>query len=269
MHKRGRAISFVLLATTFGAMLGPNLVEVSGRLALFVHLHELAGPFILATFAFGLAGVVVLAFLRPDTLLTARALHKSDQQSSSVSQVVDRYALRIGAGALIISQMVMIAIMTMTPVHMLAHGHSLSAAGIVISAHIAGMFLPSIFSGILVDRFGHRVVIALGSLALLCAGILSALAPVEALLILTIALALLGLGWNFMLIAGTAMVTNALPLETRARIQGRVDFGASLAGAAGGIGSGFMYATAGFSMLALVGGVLALCILPLLLVSRG
>ena len=124
---------------------------------------------------------------------------------------------------MIVTQLVMVAIMTMTPVHMLAHGHSVAAAGLVIAVHIGSMYLPSPVSGWLVDRFGTRVVAAIAGVTLLAAGILAAAAPVDSVPVLAAALALLGLGWSFGLVSGTAMLSNALPLATRAKTQGSVD----------------------------------------------
>ncbi len=267
---RGKAISIVLIATTLGAVLGPNLVEMSGQLAHALNLRELAGPFILSTITYGLAGLAVLLLLRPDPLLTARAFASKIEESPSNTgaKTVNTQILYVGAAALVISQLVMIAIMTMTPIHMLSHGHSLGAAGFVISIHIAAMFLPSLLSGILVDRIGQRRVIALGSVILLSAGILAALTPSDSLIFLSLALGLLGLGWNLSYVAGSAMVTNAVPLESRANIQGKVDFAAALSGAVGGMGSGFVFAAASYATLSLIGSLLALAMFPMLLVHK-
>ena len=169
---------------------------------------------------------------------------------------------------MILTQLVMVAVMTMTPLYMRAHGHSLSAAGLVISVHIAAMYLPSLASGMLVDRLGRRPVLAAGALSLLCAGVLGAAAPRESVALLAVALGLLGLGWNLGLVAGTAMVTDAAVLATRARTQGSVDLAVSLSGATGGMSSGFVVAAAGYAALSLAGGLLALALLPFLFATR-
>ena len=140
-----------------------------------------------------------------------------------------------GASIMIITQVVMVAIMTMTPIHIEHYGHSLTITGVVIGAHVAGMFLPSPFSGWLVDRFGFRPIAVAAGVILLAAGLLAALAPVDSVAILLLALVLLGFGWNLGLVSGTTLVTNAVPLATRARTQGMVDLGIALAGAGGGI----------------------------------
>lgn len=273
-ERRGRAVSTVLVATTVGAVAGPNLVGPTGALARGLGLPELAGPFLLATAAYGLAAVVVLAALRPDPFLLARALAARDaaelvgQAPVGGSAPGDRAGLRLGATAMILTQLVMVALMTQTPVHMRDHGHSLSAAGLVISIHVAAMFLPSPLSGFLVDRFGRRPVIAAAGTTLLLAGVLAAAAPADSLLLLSVSLALLGLGWNLGLVAGTALLTDAVPPAGRARTQGSVDLGVALAGAGGGITSGVVVAAAGYAALGLSGGLVALALLPALLTAR-
>lgn len=272
--RRGRAVSTVLVATTLGAVVGPNLVGPTGSLAESLGIRDLAGPFILASGAYALAGVAVALLLRPDPLLTARAwaLTPAGVSAAAADPAQDdepaSATLRLAASAMVVTQLVMVAIMTMTPVHMRDHGHDVSAAGLVISLHVAAMFLPSPLTGALVDRVGRRPVLAAGAVTLVLAGLVAALAPQDSVAVLAVALILLGLGWNFGLVAGTALVTDAVPLVSRARTQGRVDLAVALAGATGGIGSGFVVAQADFVGLSLAGGVLALCLLPLLLAAR-
>ncbi|MGK2938757.1 MAG: MFS transporter [Solirubrobacteraceae bacterium] len=272
---RGRAISTVLVATTVGAVLGPNLVDATGSVAKDLGIPELAGPFLLATLAYALAAVAVTVLLRPDPLLTARALAADDAVRPGGPGDLGNAAtgspgdLRLGATAMVLTQIVMVAVMTMTPIHMRDHGHSLSATGLVISVHVAAMFLPSPLTGVLVDRLGRRPVIAAGGVTLLCAGVLAGVAPPDSTVLLTLALGLLGLGWNFGLVAGTTLVTDATPLVSRAATQGRVDLAVALAGAAGGMSSGFVVATTSYAALSLAGGLLALAMLPLLLAGRG
>jgi MFS family permease len=270
--RRGRAVSTVLVATTLGAVIGPNLVEPTGALAEAVGIPELAGPFMLATAAYALAAVAVVILLRPDPLLVARATAAApaavDAGSTGEPAITAIGTVRLAAAAMVLTQLVMVAVMTMTPVHMRDHGHSVGDAGLVISIHIAAMFLPSPLTGQLVDRIGRRPVLAAGGVTLLAAGVLAAAAPPESMGLLTVALALLGLGWNFGLVAGTALVTDAVPLARRAETQGTVDLAVALSGATGGIASGFVVASASYAALSLIGGLLALALLPALLVER-
>ncbi|MFF4955231.1 MFS transporter [Streptomyces chattanoogensis] len=273
--RRGRAVSTVLFATTLGAVVGPNLVTVTGEVAHGWGIPRLAGPFLLAAVAFGAAAVVLACLLRPDPLRLARTLAEdtpapdAGDGTAETAGRPDRRGLLTGTAVMVLTQLVMIAIMTMTPVHMSAHGHSTQAAGLVIALHVAGMYLPSPLTGLLVDRVGRQWVAAASALTLLAAGALAALAPPHSVPVLAAALVLLGLGWNFGLVSGTAMVTDALPPDRRASMQGLVDVGIAMSGAVGGMSSGLVVMLGGYPVLALAGGVLALAIVPVLaLTSR-
>jgi MFS family permease len=270
--RRGRAVSVVLVATTVGAVAGPNLVDTMGHVAEHLGVPRLAGPFLLATAAYATAAIVLQLRLRPDPLLTARELAERDEPAKSTPAATAPSAaapggIQLAAAAMVLTQIVMVAVMTMTPIHMRDHGHGLGATGLVIAIHIAFMYLPSPLTGMLADHFGRRPVIAAGGVVLLSAGLLAAAAPADSMVLLTLALALLGLGWNLGLIGGTALLTDSTPLATRARTQGAVDLSVSLAGAAGGLSSGVIVAATSYATLGLLGGALALLILPLLLRS--
>lgn len=273
-ERRGRAVSTVLVATTLGAVAGPNLVDVTGDVADAIGIRALAGPFMLATLAYGLAAIAVTILLRPDPLLTARAWaheHEAERVAANrvaVAEADDPATVRLAATALVVTQIVMIAVMTMTPIHMRDHGHGLAATGLVISLHVAAMFLPAPLSGLLADRIGRRPTLVAGMLTLLVAGLVAAAAPDDSVAVLAVALIFLGLGWSLGIVAGTAMVTDATPLARRARTQGSVDLAMALAGATGGLSSGFVVAAASYPALALAGGTLALAVIPLLLAAR-
>jgi MFS family permease len=262
-ERRGTAISTILVATTVGAVAGPNLVAPIGRLAGSNGIPPLAGPFLLAALAYGLAAVVLLIWLRPDPLLVARLLageqHEDGTAPTAVEPtVIDAAAVRLGGLTMVITQLVMVAVMTMTPIHMRDHGHGLGATGLVIGLHIAAMFLPSPVTGRLADRYGSIPVAVGGGVALVGAGLLAATAPPHSVAQLALALILLGLGWNLGLLAGTTLVAGAVPVAGRARIQGRLDVAVALAGATGGLSSGFVVASSSFAALATGSGLLAL-----------
>jgi len=282
--RRGRAVSIVLVATAVGAIAGPNLVSATGTLAIQIGIPALAGPFLLAAAAYASAAVVLWLLLRPDPLLLARSiaagphlgLGQAAAPSGPIADVPRRshsgrtwsWAVASGAGILILTQLIMVAIMTMTPIHIEHHGHSIAITGLVIGAHVAGMFLPSPFSGWLVDRFGYLPIAVAAGLTLLAAGLLAASAPVDSVTTLALALVLLGLGWNLGLVSGTTVVTDAVPLATRARTQGTVDLGIALAGAGAGLSSGLIITASSYATLSLLGGVLALSIIPIAAVAR-
>lgn len=270
--QRGRAVSTVLVATTLGAVAGPSLVGVTGDLAAAVGAPPLSGPFALAGAAYALAAAVLLAFLHPDPLLTARHLAaeagRGGAEGAGVEQVTSPRTAGVAATAMVLTQVAMVAVMTMTPVHLIAHGHSLDAVGAVIAVHIASMYLPSPLTGWLADSIGRRPVLVGSGGALIAAGLVAAMADPGSALWLGVALGLLGLGWNFGLVGGTALLTDATSLADRAKTQGGVDLAIALAGASASIASGGVVAIAGYPVLALLGGVAGLLVLPVVLGVR-
>jgi MFS family permease len=272
--QRGTAISVAMVSTTLGAVAGPNLVEPLGRVALALGIPALAGPFMLAAVAYFGASVVLLALLHPDPLLVARHLPMSSPALTSAagrnssSTRGPGVGVLVGATVMVLTQIAMIAIMTMTPVHMRAHHHALGAVGLVIGVHVGAMYLPSLLTGLLVDKIG-RVPIAIASgITLLLAGITAANAPGDSLGLLILGLALLGVGWNFGVIAGTALVVDGTLPDTRARTQGSIDVLIALGGASGGAASGMIMAATSYSTLSLTGGILSLLLIPAVFWSR-
>ncbi|UWX98420.1 MFS transporter [Arthrobacter zhaoxinii] len=270
--RRGQAISIAMVSTTFGAVAGPNLVTPMGRFADGLGIPALAGPFLLAGAAFLAAGVVLLVLLRPDPFLLARLFR--NQAADPVEGTVGAAAVRpgtgvyVGAAVMVLTQIAMVAIMTMTPVHMRAHHHELAAVGMVIGVHIGAMYLPSLGTGVLVDKIGRTPMAIASGVTLLLAGVTAAFAPGESLGLLILALALLGIGWNFGLISGTALVVDNTSPEIRPRVQGKIDVLVALAGAGGGTLSGVVMAGTSYATLALSGGILALLLIPVLFWAR-
>lgn len=263
-QRRGRAVSTVLFATTFGAVAGPNVLEPAGAVARAVGLPELAGPFLLSLASYAVAATAVAVLLRPDPLLTARAgapVADGPAPSGSVWPLLLRGPALIGVSTMVAAQFVMVAMMTMTPVHMIMHGHGLGVIGFVISAHISGMYLFSPVGGWSTDRFGRPATIRTGAVMLVGAGLLGAVASPASVAVLTVALFLLGLGWSFALVGGSALLTDTVPLELRARAQGRADLLVGLAGATGGVGSGLVLALSGFAAIGLLTAAVALALL--------
>ena len=266
--RRATAISIAMVSTTFGAVAGPNSIGLLRDLATALGFPALAGPFLLAAVAYAVAGLVVFVFLRPDPLLIARAIRTDippatvPVDAARVSRVAINSGVLVGATVMVLTQIAMVAIMTMTPVHMRHHHHSLNEVGFVIGMHIGAMFLPSLITGRLVDRFGRVPMAIVSACTLLAAGLTSALAPGNSMLLLTIALILLGLGWNFGLISGTALIVDSTPMATRAKTQGNVDVLIALAGASGGAMSGVVVASTSYATLSFAGGFLALLLIP-------
>ena len=266
---RGTAVSVAMVATTLGAVAGPNLVEPLGEWAVRLGLPALTGPFLLAAAAYLAAGTVLFALLRPDPYLLARRLESAEHAAVATDAApppgIGAY---VGAAVMVLTQIAMVAIMTMTPVHMRAHGHGLGEIGLVIGVHVGAMYLPSLVTGVLVDKVGRLPMAAAAGVTLLLAGVTAAVAPADSLTLLIVALALLGLGWNFGLISGTALVVDATVPQNRPRTQGSIDVLIALAGAGGGALSGVVMSATDYATLALGGGVLALLLVPVLFRAR-
>lgn len=119
--QRATAASMAMVFTTIGAVAGPNLVNVTGEFALSIGVPSLAGPFLLAAVAYTLAGIILLLLLHPDPLLVAKAVANQAAQGSQSSSDLEatrdgKKGITLGALIMIITQIVMVAIMTMTPV---------------------------------------------------------------------------------------------------------------------------------------------------------
>ncbi|SIR86920.1 Sugar phosphate permease [Peribacillus simplex] len=273
--QRATAISITMVFTTFGAVAGPNLVNVMGGFAASIGIPSLAGPFILSAAAFILAGLVLFVMLRPDPLVIARTIEASNQESKGIEhstdteQTVNKRGIIVGATIMVLTQIVMVAIMTMTPVHMGHHGHNLGDIGLVIGFHVCAMYLPSLVTGFLVDKFGRTAMAIASGATLLLAGLISAIAPGDSMIFLVIALSLLGLGWNFGLISGTALIVDSTETSTRAKTQGKVDVLIALSGASGGALSGMIVAGSSYTTLSFIGGLLSLLLIPVVIWSRG
>lgn len=272
--QRATAVSIAMVATTFGAVAGPNMVTPMGKVASLLHIPHLAGVFILAAFAYALAGLTLFFYMRPDPFLVAKELEKvriqqlnenpAEEQVELQEDTANRIGIIVGALVLVLSHVVMVAIMTMTPVHMQDHGSGLSAVGLVIGLHIAAMYLPSIVTGRLVDTVGrHKMVVASG-VTLALSGIMAANVPGDSLFWMAFALILLGIGWNFGLISGTAIIVDSTTMANRAKTQGAVDVWVALGGTVGTLLSGVVVAYSSYSYLGFLGMYLALLLFPLL-----
>ncbi|QOS98552.1 MFS transporter [Brevibacterium sp. JNUCC-42] len=268
--QRAKAISIVMVSTTFGAFIGPNLVDFMGKFATSIGVPYLAGAFILAAVAYILASLVLFIFLRPDPFVVAKTIAEANQKDHPSSGTdmhsnilaINNRGIIVGTIVMIVTQVVMIAIMTMTPVHMKHHCHSLSAVGLVIGIHVGAMYLTSLVTGVLVDKVGRITMSFVAGVILLAAGILSAIVPADSILGLIIALALLGIGWNFGLISGTALIVDSTDPATRAKTQGTIDVLIALVGAAGGALSGMIVTNMSYATLSFAGGGLSLLLIP-------
>ncbi|WP_433218586.1 MFS transporter [Dactylosporangium sp. CS-047395] len=218
----------VLTATAAGAIAGPLLLG-------------LADPYLVAAAAFVLAALCYL----PARVRSVVEVPAGPSVRPS----------RTGLAVLTFANLVMVGVMTFAPVHLAHGGASATGIGAVISAHIAGMFAPSLISTRLVAAVGAGRTALLGTAVLLIACLTVASGATEG---LVAGLFLLGVGWNFCLVAGSTLLVADVPAPDRPRREAWGELGMGAAAATGGGLSGPLAASAGYPALAWIGAALAL-----------
>ena len=253
VRSRGRDLSLVVWSTTVGAVVGPNLADPGSALGSALGLPPLAGVFLFPVATQLLAAGAYLLGLRPDPLLESRRHAASAAAADPGSRVAggpgNPVLVRVAIATVALSHATMVALMAMTPVHLVHGGATLSVVGFTLSLHIAGMFALSPVFGVLVDRWGSFPTIVLGQLLLLAAAVVTALAAEDTMAVMT-GLVLLGLGWSASTVAGSSLLNSAAPAAGRIRVQGRSDLAMNLAGAFGGAVAGPVLAVLGYTGLA-------------------
>lgn len=263
---KGRDLSLVVWATTLGAVIGPNLIAPGETLGLWLGMPHLAGPF-LFTIAAQLSSTLVFWFgLRPDPLIVARDIAGLDSRRKSASVkdalgVVREFPLA-GYAVLTIalSHMVMVSVMSMTPAHLNAEGHSLADVGFTISLHIAGMYAFSPVFGWLTDKFGAIKIVITGQFISLISLAVSGFWQSEFYAVV-LGLFLLGLGWSAATVAASALLSETLPTGQRSKVQGFSDSLMNLSGAFGGAVSGVILTVFTF------GGLNAAALVPVVFIA--
>ncbi len=264
-QNRGRDLSIVVWATTVGSVVGPNLAEVMGDFAERFGLPRLSGPYLMTIVVFVLALLLVQLLLRPDPLGVANELNDANPTAvkakpmplrEALSLILSVPAATVGLASMALGQAVMVAVMSMTPVHLHHADASLGIIGAIISGHIAGMYIASPLVGIAADRLGRRPVIMTGIMILLASFVLSGTATGHQHVQLMIGLILLGLGWSCTMIAGSTLLTESLPTETRPRAQGAADLGMGICGATAGLLSGAVVGLGSYALLNVISAMI-------------
>jgi MFS family permease len=269
--RRGRAVANVVLGGTVGAIMGPLMVGPMGLWAMRLGLPELSGPYLASLAMFALAAAVIFALLRPEPKLLASELSARYPETGltggparALPTLARDPAVMTATLTMVIGQAVMVMLMVITALHMSHHHHPLTSISLVISSHTLGMYAFSVLSGQLADRWGRRPTIALGASTLALASLAATLSP--AVPPLAVALFLLGLGWNLLFVGGSSLLSDSLSAAERSRSQGFNDLLIGLSSAAASLGSGVVFATAGYEVMGFLGAALAF--IPLALVLR-
>jgi MFS family permease len=270
-ERRGRDLSLVVWATTVGSVVGPILAGPGDDVGRALGLPPLGGAVALSAVVFALVGAGLAVLLRPDPLLLARRLggggtgqRPRRATGTALRAVWATSGGRLGVTAVVVSHSVMVGVMVMTPVHMGhaggAAGTTLRLIGVVISVHVAGMYLFSPLVGVLADRVGRTATVGMGGALLLAAAAIAGTATPGAAVQLGTGLFLLGLGWSCGLVAGSTLVTESVGGDVRPAAQGGTDLLMGLGAALAGVVGGPLLAVGGFG---LVASVSALLVLPL------
>jgi MFS family permease len=253
-ESRARQLSFVVWGLTIGAVAGPNLMEPSGNLAEEVGLPRLVGPYLISAVALFLATLVIQIFLRPDPYLLAQresTLTATAKRSTrqALAHIRGNEKALFAILSIAIGHVAMVSIMVMTPVHMAHVDVTLTIIGLVISIHVVGMYAFSPIVGSISDRIGRINTIKIGVVTLLLSALISGFAAADDAITLGIGLFLLGLGWSFTLIAGSAFLTESVAPEVKTSAQGASDLVMNLSGAGGGALAGVIIGTLSYGWL--------------------
>lgn len=264
-RRRARDLSLVVWSITLGAVVGPNLIGPGSVIGESFGISPLTGVYIFTIIAQLGAALVVWFGLRPDPLLTARTLPPSDDLSNTPREgsrdgstqlpLLGRATQAAVVALIAISQAVMVALMAMTPLHLMYSGGSNELIGFTISLHIAGMYMFAPVFGILAGRFGRVFVIHLGWIILAASAVI-AYAWNDSHTLILVSLTLLGLGWSAVTVAGATLITEITPETVRTKRQGQADTVMSGSGALAGALSGVLFAVGGFGFLAIVSAFL-------------
>ena len=250
--RTGRDLALVVWATTVGAVIGPNLFGPGEVIGHWLGMPTMTGPFAITIVAQILASSVFFFGLRPDPLKIAQELTNKSALKPKTSIAGAFKILRANPKAayavstIALAHMVMVSVMSMTPVHMKHDGADLVLVGFVISLHIAGMYAFSPIFGILADKLGQIQTVLIGQAVYIVSLIVSATSGHSHEQI-TLGLFLLGLGWSASTVSGAALLTATLPPADKVGVQGVSDSSMQFAGAFGGGIAGTILAAVAFS----------------------
>jgi MFS family permease len=238
---RPRAISLVLAGGIVAALAGPLLGCLGGPLLSPAYV----GSFLLLAVTCAIAAGLLLGLRVPTS-----ATPVGPAQGRAWQEIVLQPTYLVALFGAATGYGIMILAMTATPIAMLHHDHALSAAATVIQLHVLGMFLPSFFTGALIARFGVLRVMLTG-IALLAGHVVMTLTGTE-FISFAGALILLGVGWNFLYVGGTTLLTSTYVPAEKGRAQAINDMSIFVVGLACSISAGVLLQTLGWQALNLV-----------------
>ena len=236
---KNKAISLVMAGGVVAALAGPNLAAFTRD---WIADTAFLGSYI------SLIGVYLITFLVLLNLkMPVTRSEESQSAGRSLAEIINQPVFIVAVCSGMVSYGVMNVIMTATPLDMELNGLSFNDTAFVIQWHVLGMFAPSFFTGSLINRFGATGIIRTGIVAILiCIG----LNLIDtSLLVYWVALTLLGIGWNFMFIGGTTLLTNAYQAPEKAKTQGCNDLMVFSVVTVTALSSGYLHHSAGWAII--------------------
>lgn len=215
-NAKSKAISFVIAGGVVAAFAGPNLARFTQHLGAVPYAYSYFSIILLSVVALGV--VSFLKLQRTSAVQTKEAVKKGRPLKEIIKNKDTILAILASSTAFAVMGMSM----TVTPIAMHSVGHSSDSSATVIQWHVLGMFLPSFFTGMLIQKFGvYRIIIS--GLAILSLYIVIALMGTGFVHFVS-ALFIVGLGWNFLFIGGSSLLTKVYRPEEKEKTQAFHDF---------------------------------------------
>ena len=209
-------LSILMLSGIFSAFLGPEIAVTAKD--WLSSPHGYAGSFLFLSGLFLLAMLLMLNFTNPE-------IKTSDNQGNArpLSEIIKQPIFIIAILSAAIGFALMSYLMTATPLSMhKLHGHSLNDTKWVIQSHIAAMFIPSLFTALLVKRIGLKNLMLAGTIIYAVVTVIALSG--EQVMHYWWALILLGIGWNFLFLTGTSLLPQSYQASERHKVQAINDF---------------------------------------------
>lgn len=268
-NQRAQAISIVVFSSTIGAVLGPLLIAPTSAWAQFLGWNKYIGPFSISIILYFLSTIAIFFYLKPEPLTISKKYEDEIQESSlkpksngrTIPQMFQYLEFNVAFIAMVLSQVVMVMIMRLTALYLVDIGYQENIIALAFSGHTLGMFAFSVYTGRLTDKFGHGNIIIAGIGILYVSFFLGATSTNSVVLIL--ALFLLGLGWNFCFVSGSALLSAQLSTTEKSRTQGFNDLFIALGSGFSGLLAAKLYNLYGFRTLNIVSAWIT--IIPLVL----
>lgn len=234
-----KSLSILMLAGIVAAILGP---EVGRRFSVVEGLPEYVGSFLGLAALLTTSMLVLVVFYRNTTVVA----NKVEGEERPLPEILKQPALILAISSAVVGYTIMSLIMTATPVsmHEMDH-HSLDDTTWVVQSHILAMYIPSLFSGFLIARFGVMRIIQVGFVLMMACVVVGWGNP--ELMHYFGSMVLLGIGWNFLFLGGTTLLTQSYRVSERFKVQALNDFMVFGWQAVGSLGAGVLLAVLGWN----------------------